>query len=709
MFQKFSSAGRNWLPFLLLVALGVAGVAAQSPERAGPPETRRENVVEFLHGVEITDPYRWLEDQNAPEVRAWIDAQNAYTRSQLDPISGREELAELIGGLLRVDVVGTPSERNGLYFFTKRAADQALPILYLREGLDGEDEVLLDPHPMSADGSVSISTMAISNDGTLLAYGVRTGGEDEVELRVLDVKSRRDLPDRLPRARFGSVNFLPDNSGFFYMRFGAEGGRIRFHKLGTDPADDPVVFGEGLVRDKIVATGLSEDGRWQVFVILHGSAAEKTEVYLRDRVADGPIVPVVNDIHARFSPSFAGHRLLLVTNWEAPNNRVLEVDPENPARENWRELLAERDTVLQGFSAVGGKFFARYVETVIPRVYILDADGKPEGQLAVPGIGVVGGMSGRWSSEYGFFGFSAFNRPPTSYRFAVATGKQTVWAKLEVPIRSEDFEMKQVWFTSKDGTRVPMFLFHRKGIKLDGSNPTRLHAYGGFNITQLPNYSAAAAAWAQMGGVYALANLRGGGEFGQEWHHAGRLEKKQIVYDDFIAAAEWLIANRYTSPEKLAISGGSNGGLLVGAAMTQRPDLYRAVLCSYPLLDMIRYHKFLVARFWVPEYGSSEDAEQFRYLLAYSPYHNVKGDVEYPAVMFISGDADTRVDPLHARKMAALVQAKTGSDRPVLLHYDTKAGHIGGVAPVPVQIENLTDQLLFLVWQLEMDWPPKQD
>jgi prolyl oligopeptidase len=692
-----------------LLLLFAASVAGQSPERARPPETRVETVVEVLHGVEVPDPYRWLEDQQAPEVRAWIDAQNAYTRSRLDTIPGRKELAELVGGLLRVDTVGTPTERNGLYFFTKRAADQALPILYLRRGINGKDEVLLDPHPMSPDGSVSISTMAISDDGALLAYGVRTGGEDEVELRILDVKTRRDLPDRLPRARYGSFSFLRDNSGFFYMRFDREGGRIRFHKLGTEIAADTVVFGEGLSREKLVSTGLSESGRWQVFVISYGSAASKTEVYLRDLAAGGPIVPVVADIEARFVPQFAGERLLLVTNWQAPNNRVLEVDPENPARENWRELVAEREHVLQGFSGVGGKFFARYVENVIPRVYILDARGKPAGELQVPGIGVVSEMSGRWKSKEGFFSFSAFNLPPTTYRYEIASGKQTVWSKLEVPLRSEEFEVQQVWYTSKDGTRVPMFLFHRKGIKLDGSNPTRLHAYGGFNISQLPNYSGAAAAWAQMGGVYALANLRGGGEFGEAWHRAGMLEKKQNVFDDFIAAAEWLIANKYTRPEKLSISGGSNGGLLVGAAMTQRPDLFRAVLCSYPLLDMVRYHRFLVARFWVPEYGSAEDPEQFRYLHAYSPYHNVREGVEYPAVMFISGDSDTRVDPLHARKMAALVQARTGSDRPVLLHYDTKAGHIGGVAPVAVQIEQLVDQLSFLAWQLEMDWPPKRN
>jgi prolyl oligopeptidase len=384
------------------------------------------------------------------------------------------------------------------------------------------------------------------------------------------------------------------------------------------------------------------------------------------------------------------------TNWQAPNGRVLAVDLKNPARDKWKEVVPAGKTAIQGVSTAGGRLFVRYLENVLPHIRIFDPQGKPQGEIAFPSIGSASGLRGSWDKNEAFFTFTSFVTPPTIYRYDIAKGTREVWAKENVPVASHRFEVKQVKYASKDGTLIPMFLVHKKDIKFDGSSPALLTGYGGFNLSQTPGFSARAALWVEKGGVYALPNLRGGGEFGEDWHKAGMLAKKQNVFDDFIGAAEWLVKNGYTSPSRLAISGGSNGGLLVGAALTQRPDLYAAVVCFYPLLDMVRYHKFLVAGYWVPEYGSGDNPEQFPFIYAYSPYHHVKAGTKYPAVLFVTGDSDTRVAPLHARKMAALLQASNGGDRPILLHYDTKAGHSGGSTPVTKRIEELTDELSFL-------------
>jgi prolyl oligopeptidase len=469
--------------------------------------------------------------------------------------------------------------------------------------------------------------------------------------------------------------------------------------MGTDAAKDTEIFGTGYGPEKIITAELSEDGRYLGILVLHGSAADKTEVYLKDVKANAPLVTVVKDLEGRFIPAIAGDKLLLWTNWKAPKGRVLSVALANPRKEDWKDLIAESDAAIDGVDAAAGRIFVSYTRNVASQVKMFAASGKPLGEMALPTIGSVGGISGRWKSKEIFYSFTSFVVPTTIYRVDMTAGRPTVWAKPNVPIESDSFEATQVWCTSKDGTKVPMFVLYKKGLKLDGTNPALLTGYGGFAVSLTPSFSSRAVLWAERGGVYAVANMRGGAEFGEEWHKAGMREKKQNVFDDFYAAAEWLIQNKYTSSEKLAISGGSNGGLLVGAALTQRPELFRAVVCSYPLLDMVRYHKFLVARFWVPEYGSSDDAEQFKYIRAYSPYHNVKPGTEFPAVLFISGDGDTRVDPLHARKMAALVQAANGGDRPILLHYDTKAGHSGG-RPVSKVITDTTDELGFLFWQL---------
>ena len=704
--KNIRCVGRAGILFFLIVILFVTVQSCKKGIRVPPPpETKVVEVVDTVHGVDIVDPYRWLEDQNSPETREWIAAQNAYTDSILGSLSKRDELKALAAKLIKIDTISIPIERGGRYFLTKKRADQELPVIYMRQGLDGEDKVLIDPHPMSEDQTTSVNIQDISHDGTLLAYGVRKGGEDEVEIRFLDVDTMEELPDVLPRGLYFGISMMPDKSGFFYSRQTMSGPHILYHSFGTEVGADKEIFGEGYALGNIMFAYLSDDGRWLIITVLEGSSG-KTEVYLKDLAGEKPITTIVNDLDAWTMAFVVGGTLYIQTNWEAPNGRLLAADPENSSRENWKEVIPESDMVMlrglfgQPVTFVGGKIFVNYLKDVKSQIVIFEPDGTRVGEISFPAIGTVGGLSGNWDSDEVFFIFTSYHIPTTIYRYDVSSGEKEVWAKIEVPIDSEQYEVKQVWYESKDGTKVPMFIVHRKGIKLDGSNPTYLTGYGGFNISFTPFFSAEAVAWVEKGGVYAFANLRGGGEFGEEWHRAGMLENKQNVFDDFIAAAEYLIDEGYTKPKKLAIEGGSNGGLLTGAVLTQRPDLYGAVVCTYPLLDMVRFHKFLVGRYWIPEYGSSENPEQFKYIYDYSPYHHVKKGTKYPAVLFITGDADTRVAPLHARKMTALLQASTGSGKPIMLRYYTSAGHAGG-QPASERIEELAETMSFLLWQLE--------
>ncbi len=685
-----------------LTALAALPAAARQATQA-PPPTRRDAVVDTLHGVAIADPYRWLEQQDAPETRAWIAAQNAYTDAVIGVQPGRAAIEQRLTELLRVQTIGIPFHRGGRYFLSRRAADQDLAVLYMRRSLDGADEILVDPHGLSPDHTVSAGFQDVSLDGRVLVYSVRAGGEDEVTVRVMDIDSRRML-DSLPRGRYFGVSIAADRGGLYYARQTPEGPRVFHHALGSPAASDRMLFGDGYGREKIIGAGLSDDGRYLVISVSHGSAAAKTELYVQDLRRGTRITTIVNDVEARFFGDIAGDRMYVTTNWNAPNSRVLVVDLANPARDRWREVIPEGPTVLNGVALVGGKLFASYLDSVQRRIRIFDAAGRRLGDVPLPAIGTSGGMAGTWDRDEAFYAFSSFAQPTTIYRYDTGTGAQAVWARLAVPVSSDPVEVRQVWYSSRDGTRVPMFVAHRRGLPLDGRNPTLLTGYGGFNSSSLPGFSARAAYWIENGGVYALANLRGGGEFGEAWHRAGMLERKQNVFDDFIAAAEWLVANRYTSSSRLAISGGSNGGLLVGAAMTQRPDLFRAVVCTFPLLDMVRYHRFLVAGYWVPEYGSADSASQFPYIHAYSPYHRVRAGERYPAVLFITGDADTRVDPLHGRKMTALTQAATGSGHPVLLRYHTRGGHSGG-RPLSAAIGDLAEEMLFLFGQLDVPRP----
>lgn len=462
---------------------------------------------------------------------------------------------------------------------------------------------------------------------------------------------------------------------------------------------DRKLFGDAYGPAEIIGAFLSENGHYLIMQVSYGASGDHSEVYVKDVQNNGPIVPVATGLQAGFNPVDGGDTLYLETNWKAENWRVLAVDLKHPARENWREVIPESKERLAGIDTGGGKLIAAYVHNATTSLRIFDAEGKPAGEIALPALGTAYVASARWKSSEAFVDFQSYSYPDTIFRYDLTDQKLTVWSRPQIPMNSNEFTVTQVWYHSKDGTSVPMFLFYKKGLKLDGNNPTLLTGYGGFDVAVTPIFSSNAVAWAERGGIFAETNMRGGGEFGQAWHEAGMLGKKQNVFDDFEYAAEWLVQNNYTNPSKLAIIGQSNGGLLMGAALTQRPDLFRAVVCMYPLLDMLRYQKFFVAQFWVPEYGSADNPQQFKYLRAYSPYQNVHAGTKYPAVLFITGDGDTRVAPLHARKMAALLQASTGSDRPILLMYDTKSGHSGG-RPLGQQIAESTNILSFLFWQL---------
>jgi prolyl oligopeptidase len=694
---------RRGLAFLIAFALvmlpsHLAFAQAQTPKA---PPTRQDNFREVLHGVEILDPYRWLEDQQSPETRQWIDAQNKYTHSLLDGLGSRPLIQKRLTELLRVDTVGTPFEKGGRYFLFKKRAEDDLSILYVRKGLGAGDEVLIDPHTLSADHTTNIGLDDASGDGRLILYSIRRGGEDETELRVMDVATRKDLADRLPRALYRGVSFKKDGSGFYYnLQKRDLGTRIFYHALGTDPSKDVELFGNGYGPDKWVSATVSENGRYLLFEVQHGWA--RNEVYVQE-IAGGPIKTIVNDIDAHFYAGFAGDRLVMQTDWQAPKNRIVTVDLKNPSRASWREIVPAGQDTIDGFSLVGGKLFVNYLHNVTTQIKVFTIDGKPLGEVALPGLGSAGGLLGRWDSNEAFFSFRSYVRPQTIYRYDVSTARTELWAQPRVPFKTEDFEVSQVWYSSKDGTRVPMFLVHKKGLRPDGNLPVLLYGYGGFNVNQTPRFNSMAALWVERGGMYAVANLRGGGEFGEEWHKAGMLDKKQNVFDDFIAAAEWLVKSNYTNPSRLAIQGGSNGGLLVGAALTQRPELFQAVLCEFPDLDMIGYYRFKNNN--PPallEYGNASVAEQFKFLYAYSPYQKVKPGVKYPAVLLTTGDADTRVPPLQARKMTARLQAATSSGKPVFLLYDTKAGHAGG-KPLSKIIEDLSLEMAFLFWQLGLE------
>ncbi|MHB8383317.1 MAG: prolyl oligopeptidase family serine peptidase [Candidatus Binataceae bacterium] len=670
-----------------------------------PPLTRREDVRETIHGVEVADPYRWLEDGASAETREWIAAQQKYIAPFLDTPE-RERLRARFAALMKIDGFGIPIERDGQYFYAHRIASQQQPVICRRLGLNGPEKILIDPNTMSTDHLTSVEILDITPDGALLAYGLRRGGEDEQEIRVLNVATRRDLDDVLPKGRYYSnLSWRRDGAGFYYFLLTTEKSCVRFHRLTFGPAADEEVF--ATTPDKGIYLHVSDDGRYLLITVILGGGGSPTDIYFQRIGSDEPVNLLVNDLGATFMAAYVGDALMVHTNWKAPNWRVIRIDLNNPGRTAWQEIIPEGPSPMLSLSAIGGKLLVTYLENVHSRVCVFEPDGAYVRDINLSCAGTVGQLSGKWQRGESFLSFMSFATPPSIYRYDVTRDAFSEWRRENVPADFSRLESRQVWYISKDGTRIPMYLFHRRDVDLDGSHPTLLTGYGGFNESYSPFYWPQALAWAEAGGIFAVANLRGGGEFGEQWHRAGQREKKQNVFDDFIAAAQWLIASGYTSPARLAVMGGSNGGLLVGAALTQRPDLFRAVICWAPILDMIRYHMHPLGPFWIPEYGSSDDPEQFAYLLKYSPYHNVRKGTRYPAVMFVTGDADTRADPMHARKMAAALQRASESEgRPILLHYRAAAGHIAAL-PLDAAVEEAADQLAFLFRELSVKCPPE--
>jgi prolyl oligopeptidase len=674
------------------------------------PETPTSDVLDLLHGEEIADPYRWLEDGQSAETRAWTASQNALTEKYLAAVPGRQRIRRRLEELLAIGVISVPTPAHGRYFYLRREGSQNQPVLYWRQGVEGKDQIAVDPNALNEVGTTALDWFYPSMDGRLLAYGLSENGTEESVLQLLDVSTGRELPDRIDRMRAASLAWLPDGTGFYYSRYPAPGDvpkgeehyhrAIFFHELGTDPATDPLIF-RPAEKEYWPGVSVSPDGRWLLISVAR--TFDQTDLYLRDLVSGAPFIPVAENLPALFDGEIAHGRLFLRTNLEAPTYRLYVVDPRHPERSAWQEIVAPNaEAVLEDVAIAGNRLALSYLELASSRFRLTDLEGRPVTEVPLPALGSLFGVGSEWDGRELFYGFSSYTIPPSVYHVDLAAERPTLWKRVQADFDPSHYQVRQVRYSSRDGTPISMFLVHRNAVRLEGDNPTYLTGYGGFNISMTPGFSRSLLLWLEHGGIFAVPNIRGGGEYGETWHQAGILASKQNSFDDFIGAAEWLIREGYTRPERLAVAGGSNGGLLVGAALTQRPDLFRAVLIQVPLLDMLRYHRFLIARLWIPEYGSAEDPEQFRWLRAYSPYHRVRDGVPYPAVLLATAESDTRVDPMHARKMAARLQAATSADHPILLRLESRAGH-GAGKPLSKLLDELTDTWSFVFWELGVE------
>ena len=700
-----------------------------------PPFSTRQDIASTLHGVRVEDPYRWLETADTPEVKSWVDAQRSYARGFLDALPQHAALSQRFTEILYLDAVSAPIVRGGRQFFTRRYKTKEKSILMLRPP-KGEERVLIDPNEMSANGSISLGSWFPSWDGKQVAYSLHENNADEATLFVRDVDSGKDSErDVITGARYAGPTWTPDNRGFYYEWLPTEPGvevsdrpgrtELRYHRLGTDPVEDTLIFPATRDPKTFLRGGVTRDGRWLFLVVQHGwnrtdlyvrdarkppvavklldpaaSAALSTDARVKAYADQLELTPFVVGQDAVFYPTWWKGSFYVRTNYKAPNYRVLKVKPGRYKLESWREIVPETEAKLDDASVVGGQLVLSYLKNAASQIQVHDLNGKLLRQVELPGVGSTGGIVGDPDRDEAYFSFSSFTVPNEIYKTSIKRGSSELWSQIELPIDTKQMEVEQVWYNSKDGTRVSMFIVRKRGIPLDGSHPTLLYGYGGFNVDMTPSFSALAAVWLEHGGVYAVPNLRGGGEYGEAWHRAGMGPNKQNVFDDFHAAAEHLINLGYTKSSKLAIYGGSNGGLLVGAAMTQRPDLFGAVVCGVPLLDMVRYHLFGSGKTWIAEYGSAEDPKEFATLFAYSPYHRVKQGEKYPALLMMATDSDDRVDPMHARKFAAAIQWASGdSKRPALFRVEEHAGH-GGGDMVKKRVASATDIVAFLLDQL---------
>jgi len=702
---------RSSLRAVVVLSVAVApatAFAADARSRLAYPAARKAAVVDDYNGVKVADPYRWLENADDPETVAWVDQQNALTQSLLDR-PDREAIRNRLKELFNYPRLSVPTRRGDRYFYSRNSGLQNQSVLFVREGTAPE-RVLLDPNTLSADGTVALSSAMTTRDGSMLAYALSRSGSDREEIYFRDVGTGQDRADKLLWAKFTSLTWTPDKTGLYYQRFPIPGtvppgdenyfGKVYFHRLGDKQEKDALVL-EHPDKDVTLATDITRDGRFLVLTAFKG-ATSKTEIYVLDRQI-GEKTPRVLPFTKGFADAWGfvgedGGRFYLQTDKDAPMNRVVAV-PAGQMGAAPIEVVPQGTDKLAFTTLVAHRLVLDRLKNASDRLFVHDLDGRLEKEIVLPTLGSIGGVSGEADDDEMFLGFTSFTFPLTPYRYSFKDGTLAEFEKVRSTVDSAAYEVEQVWAPSKDGTKISMFLVHKRGLPRDGQRPTILSGYGGFNVDMTPSYSSARFVWLERGGLLAIPNLRGGGEYGESWHQAGMLERKQNVFDDFIACAEWLIKSGYTRRERLAVQGGSNGGLLVGAVMVQRPDLVGAVVCQVPVADMLRYHLFTVGRYWIPEYGSAEDPSQFKFLYRYSPYHNVKDGTAYPATLVTTADTDDRVAPGLAKKFAARLQEATGGDKPILIRVETKAGH-GAGKPVSKQIDEQADIYTFLFWQL---------
>ncbi len=700
------------------VELPTPAVAAASPSAPTEvpmpkhpwPSTRKDSIVDTIHGKQVADPYRWLEDEHAPAVVEWMKQQDDYARSEIAKLPGREDIAARLRELFYYDAISAPTHEKGRYFYTRKHANKEKTVVYWKQGENGSEHILFDPNTWSTDGTKGLGGWWPSHDGKYVAYSVKENNSDETTTRIQEVATGKDLPDAIEGTKYSGASWTPDGKGFYYTWVPPVGGKVtiaerpgfaevRFHKLGTDVAKDPVIHPATGSAKTFIGGDISRDGHWLIVAIQHGW--NSSDVFIKDaRAAKSEWQTLVKGTDATYSVDAWKDQLYVTTNEGAPRYRVFKVDPKKLQRDAWKEIIPEGEATIDSARIVGGHLVLSYLRNAQTEMSVHTLDGKLVRKVDLPALGTSGGISGNPDEDTGYFAYTSFTEPQVIYKTSIKTGKVTEWARVKLPLDTSQLAAEQVFFPSKDGTRISMFLLYKKGTQKTGKNPTILYGYGGFNVNMTPGFASSRAIWLERGGMYAIPNLRGGGEYGEDWHRAGMLLKKQNVCDDFIGAAEFLIKEGWTSREHLAISGGSNGGLLVGAAVAQRPDLFRAVICAVPLLDMIRFHLSGSGKTWVPEYGSAEDPEQFAAIYAYSPYRIAvdAGPRAYPAVMFDSADHDDRVDPAHARKLAAVLQELQTADpakNPILLRIERNAGH-GGADMVKQQVERVADQLVFL-------------
>jgi prolyl oligopeptidase len=699
--------------FTTIALLLSAASCARVDSKMSYPKTEKVDHVDTYHGVAVPDPYRWMEDDNAEKTRVWVEAQNKVTFGYLEKIPQRGAIKDRLTKLWNFERFGVPVHRESRYFVTRNNGLQNQSVLYTLESLAAEPKLLLDPNALSQDGTVALAEWRASHDGNLLAYGLSSAGSDWQEWHVRDVRTGKDLPDLVKWVKFSRASWAHDGSGFFYSRYDEPDAsaaltkvnyfqKLFFHKLGTPQSQDQLIYHRPDKKEWSFGGTVSDDGRYLVITNSEGTGPNTRVLYKDLQQPNSPVVELLMNFDAEYSfIDNLGTTFFFKTDLDAARGRIIAIDITRPQKENWREIVPQQAETIDTVNIVGGRFNIAYLKDAHSVVRFFGTDGKPLGEMPLPGLGSADGFGGERGDKETFYRYDSFIAPATIYRYDFITNKSEVFRQPKVDFNAGGYESKQVFLKSKDGTRVPMFITHKKGLKLDGSNPTLLYAYGGFGISETPYFSVSRAVWMEMGGVFAVANLRGGGEYGEDWHQAGTKLKKQNVFDDFIAAAQWLIAEKYTSTPKLAIEGGSNGGLLIGACITQHPELFGAAIPEVGVMDMLRFQKFTIGWAWADEYGSSDNAEEFKVLHAYSPLHNLKPGVKYPSTLITTADHDDRVVPAHSFKFAARLQACHAGDNPVMIRIETRAGH-GGGKPITKIIEESSDTMAFLVRELGM-------